>query len=113
MAPARAVVRFLNCKAYPIKLPSLLLDGRGYPDGVGAEQLSVETRIITTADVFDALTADRPYRKAMRVEKAMEIMEKDRGTAIDPDCLDALRRIIDRQAAAETAGHQASLSVYV
>ena len=52
------------------------LDGTGYPDGASAEELSVETRIMTVCDIFDALTAsDRPYKKAMPVEKALQILE--------------------------------------
>jgi HD-GYP domain-containing protein (c-di-GMP phosphodiesterase class II) len=67
------------------------LDGKGYPRGLTAEHIALDTRIITAADVFDALTADRPYRKAMPVSKALEIMEADVGTAIDPRCLEALK----------------------
>jgi HD-GYP domain-containing protein (c-di-GMP phosphodiesterase class II) len=58
------------------------LDGSGYPDGVTGEHLSLETRIMTVCDIFDALTAsDRPYKKAMPVEKALAIlrMEADDG----------------------------------
>lgn len=52
------------------------LDGSGYPDGVTGERLSLETRIMTVCDIFDALTAsDRPYKKAMPVDKALEILE--------------------------------------
>jgi HD-GYP domain-containing protein (c-di-GMP phosphodiesterase class II) len=51
------------------------LDGSGYPDGVTGERLSLETRIMTVCDIFDALTAsDRPYKKAMPVEKAIQIL---------------------------------------
>ena len=51
------------------------LDGSGYPDGVTGENLSLETRIMTVCDIFDALTAsDRPYKKAMPVEKAIQIL---------------------------------------
>lgn len=41
------------------------LDGRGYPRGISASDIAIETRIITTADIFDAITADRPYRAAI------------------------------------------------
>jgi HD-GYP domain-containing protein (c-di-GMP phosphodiesterase class II) len=70
------------------------LDGKGYPRGLGAEHIALDTRIITTADVFDALTADRPYRKAMPVSKALEIMEADLNTAIDPRCFHALKQAL-------------------
>lgn len=66
------------------------LNGKGYPDGVGADQLSLETRIMTVCDIFDALTAsDRPYKKAMPVEKALSIlrMEADEG-ALDREVVE-------------------------
>ena len=66
------------------------LNGKGYPDGVTGEQLSLETRIMTVCDIFDALTAsDRPYKKAMPVDKALSIlrMEADEG-ALDPDIVE-------------------------
>ena len=59
-----------------------------------AIEIALETRIITTADIFDALTADRPYRAAMPVTKALAIMTDMVGTAIDADCFAALRRAL-------------------
>lgn len=70
------------------------LDGTGYPYGLSGDQISMETRILTTADIFDALTADRPYRAAMEVEQALDLMAGMRGTAIDPDCFTALRSAV-------------------
>ncbi|MTI46119.1 putative nucleotidyltransferase with HDIG domain [Roseibium hamelinense] len=67
------------------------IDGRGYPDGLAGTRISMETRIVTTADIFDALTAERPYRAAMPLPKALGIMEGDIGTAIDPICFKALQ----------------------
>ncbi len=72
------------------------LDGKGYPRGLCGDQIVRETRIITTADIFDALTADRPYRPAMPVTKALTLMAEMVGTAIDPDCLAALRSAMGR-----------------
>jgi HD-GYP domain-containing protein (c-di-GMP phosphodiesterase class II) len=68
------------------------LDGKGYPHGLSGDEIVLETRIITTADIFDALTADRPYRAAMPVTKALAIMTDMLGTAIDGRCFEALRR---------------------
>lgn len=68
------------------------LDGRGYPWGLAGESIPLETRIITVADVFDAISADRPYRAAMPSEKVWQIIGEMRGEALDPDCVDALRR---------------------
>lgn len=68
------------------------LDGGGYPRGIGAQDIAMETRIITTADIFDAITADRPYRAAIPVPVALDMMEKTVGSALDPDCFYALKR---------------------
>jgi putative nucleotidyltransferase with HDIG domain len=70
------------------------LDGKGYPRGISGDEIRLETRIITTADIFDALTADRPYRAAMPVTKALAIMSEMVGTQIDADCFAALTRAL-------------------
>lgn len=72
------------------------LDGTGYPNGLSGDQICLETRIITTADIFDALTAARPYRPAMPVAKALAVMADMVDTAIDAACLAALRRALER-----------------
>lgn len=72
------------------------LDGKGYPKGLSGDQICLETRIITTADIFDAITAERPYRGAVPVPKTLEIMAENVGTAIDPTCFAALKAAIDR-----------------
>ncbi len=66
------------------------LDGSGYPDGVTGEHLSLETRIMTVCDIFDALTAsDRPYKKAMPVEKAIQILRWEAGDGmLDSDVVE-------------------------
>ncbi|WP_305856184.1 HD-GYP domain-containing protein [Balneatrix alpica] len=74
------------------------LDGKGYPLGLAAEQISLETRIITTADIFDAITADRPYRAAIPIPRALEMMREHLHTAIDPQCFAALEASIAQQA---------------
>lgn len=68
------------------------LDGGGYPRGVSAERISIETHIITTADIFDGITAARPYRGAIPVAMALEMMEQTVGTALDQSCFEALKR---------------------
>ena len=72
------------------------LDGKGYPNGIKGDAICAGTRIVTTADIFDALTADRPYRAAMPVSQALGIMERDLGTALDPDCFHALARAMQK-----------------
>ncbi len=72
------------------------LDGKGYPFGLTEPQINLETRIVTVADVFDALTADRPYRKAMGIDEALRIMSKHVGTALDAKCFNALVAALDQ-----------------
>lgn len=72
------------------------LDGKGYPRGLKAEEICLETRIITTADIFDAITAERPYRGAVPIPKTLEIMAENVGTAIDERCFEALKQALDR-----------------
>jgi putative two-component system response regulator len=63
-------------------------DGTGYPDGLAGEAIPIAARICAVADVFDALTADRPYRAALPVGEVLEIMREDRGKQFDPAILD-------------------------
>lgn len=70
------------------------LDGKGYPRGLKGDEIATETRIVSVADVFDALTADRPYRAAMPLEKALGIMRAEVDTAFDPECFAALERAL-------------------
>lgn len=72
------------------------LDGKGYPRGLLADEISIETRIITTADIFDAITAERPYRGAIPIPKTLEMMAENVGTAIDARCFEALKQALDR-----------------
>ena len=71
------------------------LDGKGYPKGLKAAEISLATRIITVADIYEALTSDRPYRRPMSQAEALAIMAAETGTGIDPDCFAALRRVLD------------------
>jgi putative two-component system response regulator len=71
------------------------VDGTGYPNGLSGTDIPVEGRIVAVADVFDALTSDRCYRKAFSVEKAIEIMEEGRASQFDPVILDVLLENLD------------------
>ena len=72
------------------------LDGGGYPRGLKAEQIDIATRIITVADIFDAITADRPYRGPIPIPRALAMMAGTVGTAIDADCFEALKAALAR-----------------
>ncbi|HUB35502.1 MAG TPA: HD-GYP domain-containing protein, partial [Solirubrobacteraceae bacterium] len=71
-------------------------DGSGYPRGVKGEAIPLEGRIVAIADVFDALTSDRVYRKAFAVEEAVAMMGEERGRHFDPVLLDAFMEVLGR-----------------
>jgi putative nucleotidyltransferase with HDIG domain len=66
------------------------LDGSGYPNRETAAQLSLEARVIAVADVYGALTEDRPYRPGMTAEQALQIIARDIPHKLDADCYEAL-----------------------
>lgn len=70
-------------------------DGTGYPRGLVGEAIPIEGRIVAIADVFDALTSDRVYRKAFPVEEAVQMMREQRGRHFDPVLLDAFMEVLD------------------
>jgi len=79
-------------------------DGNGYPDGLAGEQIPLNARVFAVADVFDALTTNRPYRVALSFEQACSMIEEESGSHFDPQVVDAFRRIdneILRRIAAE------------
>lgn len=65
-------------------------DGNGYPDGLAGEAIPIESRIISCADAFNAMTTDRPYREAMSIEEAIAELEANRGTQFDPRIVELL-----------------------
>jgi putative two-component system response regulator len=62
-------------------------DGTGYPSGLQGEQIPIFSRIVAVADVFDALTSERPYKKAWTLERAAEHIKTSAGTHFDPKCV--------------------------
>ena len=67
-------------------------DGNGYPDGLKGDSIPLEARIVTVADVYDALTNERPYKKAWPVEDALAEMEDLSGKLFDPEILKVFLR---------------------
>jgi putative nucleotidyltransferase with HDIG domain len=70
-------------------------DGTGYPDGLAGEQIPVAARVFAVADVLDALTTDRPYRRGMPLAKARRIIVEGSGSQFDPRVVKALSEIDD------------------
>ncbi|MBM3459918.1 MAG: HD domain-containing protein, partial [Armatimonadetes bacterium] len=69
-------------------------DGNGYPDQLKGNQIPLSGRIIAIADVFDALTSDRPYRKAIPWDRAVEIMKRESGSHFDPMLLERFCEVL-------------------
>jgi putative nucleotidyltransferase with HDIG domain len=72
------------------------LDGRGYHRGIRAGELPIEARLLAVADISEALAARRPYRDAMPRERVEEVLTKEAGTAVCPDCVAALKKYHER-----------------
>ncbi|MBF0170231.1 MAG: HD domain-containing protein [Nitrospinae bacterium] len=70
-------------------------DGGGYPDKLAGEDIPYAARIVAVTDVFDALTSERPYKKAWPFEKAMEVMREGSGSHFDPKMIDAWVQLYD------------------
>jgi putative nucleotidyltransferase with HDIG domain len=86
LAPAIDIVRYHHER----------LDGRGYPHGVGEEELSDIVRIVTAVDAFDAMTSTRSYRRALRVEDAVAELRRCAGRQFDPRMVEALAAVVER-----------------
>ncbi|MCL4310426.1 MAG: HD-GYP domain-containing protein [Actinomycetota bacterium] len=71
-------------------------DGKGYPYGLAGESIPLEARIMAVADSYEAMTADRPYRKALTDEEAVGELKRCAGTQFDPACVDAFLRALGR-----------------
>lgn len=84
------------------------LDGAGYPMKIDNMMISMESRIITVADIFGALTAVRPYRAALSVNDALHIMAAEVGAAIDPHCFYALQMGLASGSAQKSLAHLVS-----
>lgn len=69
-------------------------DGRGYPRGLKGEQIPLAARIFAVVDVFDALTSDRPYRKAWTRQKALDYIRKEAGRHFDPRVVEVFMRVV-------------------
>ncbi|MBF0264793.1 MAG: two-component system response regulator [Gammaproteobacteria bacterium] len=69
-------------------------DGSGYPNGLKGAGIPLESRIVAVADVFDALTSERPYKKAWTSEDAAALIIKDSGTHFDPKIVELFKKVL-------------------
>jgi putative two-component system response regulator len=70
-------------------------DGTGYPRGLSGEQIPISARIFAVVDVFDALSNDRPYRRAMSRAEVVEFMRTQSGKYFDPNVVDVFIRMLN------------------
>lgn len=73
-------------------------DGTGYPKGVRGLDIPLESRIIAVTDTYDAMTTDRPYRRGLHHDRAIEELRRFSGTQFDPDCVRAFLRLYEDRA---------------
>jgi HD-GYP domain-containing protein (c-di-GMP phosphodiesterase class II) len=73
------------------------LDGKGYPRGLDASSISLDTRILTVCDVYDALVSPRVYRAAWSHEAALGLLREETNSAFDERCVAALERVLERE----------------
>jgi putative nucleotidyltransferase with HDIG domain len=82
-------VDFLERSAEMVLAHQERFDGQGYPRSLAGDEIPIAARIFAIADTFDAMTSDRPYRKALSVEAAREEIARCSGSQFDPRCADA------------------------
>jgi diguanylate cyclase (GGDEF)-like protein/PAS domain S-box-containing protein/putative nucleotidyltransferase with HDIG domain len=83
-------------------------DGKGYPDGLAGEQIPLEARILSVVDVFDAMTHERSYRKALSRTEAIAELERAAGTQFDPAVVKAFLTLVEKRGEEPTAPAQAA-----
>lgn len=69
-------------------------DGKGYPDGLASDSIPLEAQILSVADAHDAMTSDRPYRKALSTEEALRRLEEGKGQQFAPEIVEAFKTVI-------------------
>jgi len=88
---------------FPWPVPEMVLqhherlDGSGYPRGLRGSEIATGARILAVADTVEAITSHRPYRPALGIDKALEVIRDGRGTLFDPDVVDGCCRLFDEQ----------------
>jgi HD-GYP domain-containing protein (c-di-GMP phosphodiesterase class II) len=73
------------------------VNGKGYPDGLRGEEIPILAKIVAVADTYDAMTTDRPYRKAMEKEAAIEELRRCSGTQLDKEVVEAFIQAYQRE----------------
>jgi HD-GYP domain-containing protein (c-di-GMP phosphodiesterase class II) len=69
-------------------------DGNGYPSGIKGDQIPFGARILAVADAYEAMTSDRPYRRSLSQQTALEILSSGKGKQFDPHIVDTFQEIL-------------------
>ncbi|MEA2016790.1 MAG: PAS domain S-box protein, partial [Actinomycetota bacterium] len=100
---ARTGYEMIKNIEFPMPIAKMILqhhekmNGSGYPQGLKGEEIMLEARILTVADVVEAMSSDRPYRPALGIEVALEEIEKNKGKLYDSRAVDACVRVIAKR----------------
>lgn len=96
-------IRFLGDAVDVIRCHHEWFDGTGYPHGLEGDDIPLTARIFSVVDAFDAMTSDRPYRKAMPIEEALDEISGGSGTHFDPEVIEAFLLMMDGAAPLDPA----------
>lgn len=72
------------------------MDGSGYPQSLKGDEIIIEARILTVADIVEAMSSHRPYRPALGIDKALDQIKKDKGALLDPEVVNACLKVYER-----------------
>src|SRR5690606_27555800 len=71
-------------------------DGSGYPQGLAGTAIPIEARVVALADVFDALTSERPYKRAWSIDEAVAYIDEQSGAHFDPELVAAFHKVLPK-----------------
>lgn len=77
-------------------------DGKGYPEGLSGEDIPLEARILAVADAFDAMTSERPYKRALTIKEAIEELKRCSGTQFEPRIVDVMVSILEEESSEDS-----------
>ena len=92
-----APVKFLSPVAPMVLYHQEWYDGSGYPEGLAKEEIPLGARIVAVIDAYDAMTSDRPYRKALPIKTAVKELKDGAGTQFDPKIVDIFINILKEE----------------
>lgn len=90
-------MRFLGEAVQIIRCHHERFDGKGYPGGMGGDEIPLAARIFAVVDSFDAMTSDRPYRGALPLDRAMEELVRGKDTQFDPEVVEMFIALVSKR----------------